>query len=224
MPNPQIENLEKVAAVLSQIPEQFVFTGGATIALYLDEILWDEVRPTIDVDCVVEIASRAAYYTLADRLRALGLEECTEPDAPLCRWLYQDLIVDIMPCDAEILGFSNRWYQAGIQHKMSYILPSGQAIAIFSPIYLLASKVEAFLGRGQNFRFSKDIEDIVILLDGCEVLIEQFETAEKDVIDFLRSWFRENKEDLEEAILCFLPASSYEREDIVIELIQKFAA
>ncbi|WP_156785488.1 MULTISPECIES: hypothetical protein [Cyanophyceae] len=51
---------------------------------------------------------------LADRLRALSLEKCTELDAPLCRWLYQDLIVDIMPCDAKILGFSNRWYQAGI--------------------------------------------------------------------------------------------------------------
>ncbi len=36
MSNPQIKNLEKVAAILSHIPEQFVFTGGATIALYLD--------------------------------------------------------------------------------------------------------------------------------------------------------------------------------------------
>ncbi|MGB2924557.1 MAG: nucleotidyl transferase AbiEii/AbiGii toxin family protein [Limnothrix sp.] len=223
MPNPQIENLEKVAAILSKIPEQFVFTGGATIALYLDEILWDEVRPTIDVDCVVEIASRVEYYALADRLRALGLEECTEPDAPLCRWLYQDLIVDIMPCDAEILGFSNRWYQAGIQHKMTYILPSGQAIAIFSPIYLLASKVEAFLGRGQNFRFSKDIEDIVILLDGCEVLLEEFEQVEVEVRGFLSAWFRENRDDLEEAVLCFLPTSDSEREDIVIDIIERFA-
>ncbi|WP_157094671.1 hypothetical protein [Picosynechococcus sp. PCC 7117] len=83
----------------------------------------------------MEIASRAEYYALADRLRALGLEECMEPDAPLCRWLYQDLIVDIMPCDAGILGFSNRWYQAGIQHKISYTLPNGRAIAIFPPIY-----------------------------------------------------------------------------------------
>lgn len=74
MLNPQIENLEKVAAILSKIPEQFVFTGGAMIALYLDEILWDEVRPTIDVDCVVEIASRVEYYALADRLRALALK------------------------------------------------------------------------------------------------------------------------------------------------------
>ena len=187
--------------------------------MYLDEILWDEVRPTLDVDCVVEVASRAEYYALSERLRRVGLDECTEPDAPLCRWLYQDLIVDVMPCDAEILGFSNRWYQAGIQNKMTYVLPSGQAIAIF---YLLASKVEAFLGRGQNFRFSKDIEDIVILLNGCEVLFEEFEQVEIEVRGFLSDWFRENRSDLEEAVLCFLPASDSEREDLVINIIERF--
>ncbi|NJN74097.1 MAG: hypothetical protein HC799_15450 [Limnothrix sp. RL_2_0] len=88
---------------------------------------------------------------------------------------------------------------------------------------MLASKVEAFLGRGQNFRFSKDIEDIVILLDGCEVLPEELEQAGEEVSEFLKSWFRENQEDLEEAVLCFLPASSREREDIVIDIIGRFA-
>lgn len=71
------------------------------------------------------------------------------------------------------------------------------------PLYLLASKVEAFLGRGQNFRFSKDIEDIVILLDGCEVLLEEFEQVGVEVRGFLSAWFRENRDDLEEAVLCF---------------------
>jgi hypothetical protein len=39
-------------------------------------------------------------------LREVGLEECTEPNAPLCRWQYQDLIIDIMPCEPGVLGFS----------------------------------------------------------------------------------------------------------------------
>lgn len=62
-------NLAQVARVLAPIPERFVFTGGATIVLYLGEILWDEVRPTLDVDCVVEITTRADYYRLAEQLR-----------------------------------------------------------------------------------------------------------------------------------------------------------
>ena len=222
MSHPTIRNLERVAAVLANVPERFVFTGGATICLYVDEILQDELRPTLDVDCVVEIFSRAEYYTLAERLRGVGLEECAQADAPLCRWRYQDLIVDVMPCDARILGFSNRWYGEGISNKIAYILPSGRVIDIFSPVYLLASKVEAFLGRGKDLRLSKDIEDIVILLDGCEVLEEEFNRTKGAVKVFLGSWFRENRENLQEAVLSFLPDSSVDREDLVIDLIERF--
>ncbi|MCC5898224.1 MAG: hypothetical protein JJU32_09955 [Phormidium sp. BM_Day4_Bin.17] len=62
MNNPLMANLARVARVLAPIPERFVFTGGATIVLYLEEILWDEVRPTLDVDCVVEIGSLRDYH------------------------------------------------------------------------------------------------------------------------------------------------------------------
>jgi hypothetical protein len=99
MSNPQIENLEKVAAILECVPDQFVFMSGATITLYVDKILWDDLRPSKDVDRVVEIYSRIEYYDLAKRLRDNGLQECTEQDAPLCRWVYQDLLVDVMPRD-----------------------------------------------------------------------------------------------------------------------------
>ena len=119
MSNPQIENLERVASILACVPDRFVFTGGATISLYIDDILWDEVRPTKDVDCVVEIYSKVEYYSLAKRLREIGLQECTEQDAPLCRWVYQDLLVDVMPCDKEVLGFSNSWYKEGITNKIA---------------------------------------------------------------------------------------------------------
>lgn len=222
MSNPQIENLEKVAAILEYLPDQFVFTGGATIALYVDEILWDDFRPTKDVDCVVEISSWVDYYALSERLRSVGLQECIEQDAPLCRWVYQDLLVDIMPCDESVLGFSNRWYEEGIAHKILYRLPSGRDIWIFPPIYLLASKVEAFLGRGNDLRLSKDIEDIVILLDGCEELEQQFHQSQEEVKIFLASWFQENRNDLEEAVLSFLPSVSRDREDLVFDLIQSF--
>ncbi|NET60273.1 MAG: hypothetical protein F6K47_30260 [Symploca sp. SIO2E6] len=66
MSNRLIENLERVAAILALVSERFVFIGGATIALYVDEILWDELRPTLDVDCVVEISTRREYYALSE--------------------------------------------------------------------------------------------------------------------------------------------------------------
>ena len=69
--NQQIWMLETVAQVLSQVPTTIVFTGGATISLYLDEAAAPDIRPTDDVDCVVEIISRAEYYRLSDLLRTL---------------------------------------------------------------------------------------------------------------------------------------------------------
>ncbi len=96
MTHPQIRNLERVAKVFAAVPERFVFTGGATICLYLDEILQDELRPTLDVDCVVEIFSRSEYYTLAERLREVGLEECTETKCSVM--------------SVAISGFNHRYY------------------------------------------------------------------------------------------------------------------
>lgn len=50
---------------------------------------------------------------------------------------------------------------------MKIKLPSGIDIKIFSPLYFILSKIEAYLSRGQNdFRTSKDFEDIVTILDG----------------------------------------------------------
>ena len=223
MTNPQIKNLEKVAAILANVTERFVFTGGGTIVLYVDEIIRDELRPTKDVDCVVEIFSRAEYYQLANALRAVGLSECTEPEAPMCRWEYEELLIDIMPCGEEVLGFSNRWYEEGFKNLITYILPSEREIYVFSPLYLLASKIEAFLGRGESFYFSKDIEDIIVLLDGCGALVEDFEAAFGEVKIFLRQWFKDNQDNLEDAVANFLPSSSIGREERAIELIQSFA-
>jgi len=62
-----IEMLERIAEILAQVPDKIVFTGGATIALYLEEVAVPDIRPTDDVDCVVEITSRGKYYQLLGR-------------------------------------------------------------------------------------------------------------------------------------------------------------
>ncbi len=64
---------------------------------------------------IVDVTSYAKYSALSERLRTLGLAEDTTPGAPLCRWRRDDLIVDVMPTDATVLGFSNRWYRGAIE-------------------------------------------------------------------------------------------------------------
>jgi hypothetical protein len=73
--NNPVDMLGVVAKVLEKLPQQVVFTGGATIPLYLDAYSAAEMRPTDDVDCVVETVSQADYYRLAKKLRELGLSE-----------------------------------------------------------------------------------------------------------------------------------------------------
>jgi hypothetical protein len=41
-------------------------------------------------------------------LRSLGFEEDVSEDAPVCRWRIGGIALDVMPTDAEILGFSNK--------------------------------------------------------------------------------------------------------------------
>lgn len=224
--NQQIYMLEKVAQILAQVPSTIVFTGGATISLYLDAVSAPDIRPTDDVDCVVEITSRAEYYQLSEELRTKGLQESREIGAPLCRWQYEDIRIDVMPCDPSVLGFSNRWYTPGFASSIFYQLPSGRQIRIFSLPYLLASKIEAFNNRGQgNFYYSSDIEDIVALLDGCSGLEEEIRQADAIVRVFLSEWFSAFQETLKEIAPVFLSgvARNSGRARVLIALIERLA-
>jgi hypothetical protein len=223
MSNPIIENLEKAAAILSNIPEQFVFTGGSTVILYAKEDVHSEIRLTEDVDCVVKVNTRSEYYQLAEKLRRGGLSECNRPNSPLCRWLYEELVIDIMPCEEEILGFSNCWYRDGIKNAVEHTLPSQRKIKIFSPLYLLATKIEAHLGRGKSFRFSKDVEDIIVLLDGYTTLEQDYHLAQPELNQYINHWFATNVDDLIEATYTNCPSRDSEREDFIIELIERIA-
>jgi hypothetical protein len=103
--------IRHVAARLGHLRERVVFLGGAATALLITDSAAPDVRVTIDVDVIVEIASRSDYYLLAESLRAAGFSEDTREGAPICRWIVDGVAVDIMPTVSEILGFSNKWYQ-----------------------------------------------------------------------------------------------------------------
>jgi hypothetical protein len=61
----------------------------------------------------------------SDRLRALGFSEDSREGAPLCRWQHGELVRDVMPLNASILGFSNRWYADALRTPVEVTLPSG---------------------------------------------------------------------------------------------------
>jgi len=53
-----ILRIKSVGLVLKELDQEFVFVGGATVSMYAtDPGISGEVRPTDDVDVIVELAS-----------------------------------------------------------------------------------------------------------------------------------------------------------------------
>ena len=139
------------------------------------------------MDAIAEITSYAEYAAFGDRLRTLGLVEDTSEGAPLCRWVHQGTILDVMPLDEKILGFSNRWYRAAMEAAMRQRLADELEIRMITAPFFVATKLEAFKGRGKGDLFgSRDLEDLVSVTDGPATLVTevQAETAK------LRSYIR----------------------------------
>lgn len=183
--------LALAAKGLEPLGDGVVFVGGATLELYLAGGSGPGARATDDVDCVVEVASRSGYHELEAKLRSLGFKHCSDSEAPLCRWEFGGILVDVMPLSGDVLGFTNRWYAEGFERRIPVGLPGGRTVQVFSLPYFLASKLEAFDGRGRgDFLGSPDIEDVVTLIDGAPDFRRQVSEAPESVKAYLTSRFR----------------------------------
>ncbi len=183
--------LETVAAALGDdLCNQMVFVGGcSTAVLVTDEITLQEVRATDDVDLIVRLSGVGQWMHLEERLREKGFTVSSE-DKVMCRMRLGDLKVDFMPDDPNILGFTNRWYEKGIQTSIKYELPSGRQIKHLTAPLFLATKFEAYNGRGNADPLgSHDLEDIIILVDGRKELLEEIANTDEDVRQYISEQF-----------------------------------
>ena len=119
MPNKNIDMLQIVATGLGELKEVLVFVGGAVAELYADDPASSDIRPTQDVDCVIELSSRMEHARLEKNLRSKKFAHDTSKGAPICRWIYQGIKVDVMTTDESIFGFKNLWYPGGVENKIS---------------------------------------------------------------------------------------------------------
>ncbi len=180
--------LETAAALLGPLLNEVVFVGGATVHLWITEPTAPPTRATEDVDVVCEVASRVKYHQLGDRLRERGLQEAM--GAPvICRWRSADpqLVLDVMPTDPDILGFSNPWYDEAISSAVTVTLESGAEIRAAAPPALVATKLCAWKGRGDGDLLpSLDVHDVLTLIDGRSELIEEVASAAPDLRTYIR--------------------------------------
>lgn len=190
-----MKNLEMLAVIangLGPLKDKVVFVGGSTVSLYLTDPAAQTVRPTEDVDCVIEIVTRGQYYKLEAELEKLGFRHMMEASAPVCRWKYRGLTADIMPTEGSVLNFNNSWYPDGYADSRTVALPGGEQVRVFTLPYFLASKIEAFLDRGHgDFLTSPDMEDLITVLDGAEDIAGEVSHAPAKVKDYLAGKFSE---------------------------------
>ena len=206
MADPNRAMFEFVVRLLTPMLDEVVFVGGSTTGLLLTDPAAAGIRPTKDVDTIVNATSYAEYEALSKRLKALGLVEDTTEGAPLCRWRYSDVVIDVMPIDEKVLGFTNRWYRVAVESADTMIV-AGQTIRVVKPVYFVATKLEAFHGRGaDDVTLSHDLEDIIALIDGRAEIVGEIANATADVRAYIASEIRRlmSDEDFREAIPGFL--------------------
>lgn len=182
--DPNLGLVGDVARALGGLCDRFVFLGGCATGLLITDHARPPVRVTRDVDIIVELASIVDYYKLQDELRDAGFRE---HDATICRWRVADIDVDVMPTNEEILGFSNRWYRLALETAHTIELPDHQKIRLVSPPLFVATKLEAFFGRGEGrFNDSRDIEDIVNVIDGRPEIVDEIRESSVEVRSYLQ--------------------------------------
>jgi predicted nucleotidyltransferase len=220
-----IVRLRAVSNSLGEWKDKVIFVGGATVSLYATRPLATSVRPTDDVDVVVELISMGDFYKLQEHLLKLGFKNDTESNI-ISRFLLHGLKVDFMPTDPSILGFSNKWYIDGVKNAIVYEMTNGESIRIFTSPYFIASKMEAFKTRGKSDLYgSHDLEDIVFVLDNRDSIAEELFASEKNVKDYLKTEFNTllKNNNFEEALLGHVEQSGQtERKNRIADILKGF--
>lgn len=181
-----IDYLELAVESLGDLVPQIVFVGGCITELLFTDKAALPPRVTQDVDVILEVGTLKEYYRFAESLRHKGFSEDRREAAPICRYVKNDVTLDVMPTDPSVLGFGNRWFQEALQHAEAVLLPSGAEFFLVTALYFLACKFEAFEDRGKNdFLMSHDLQDIVLLIDGRPEIVPEIHQAGETLKTYL---------------------------------------
>jgi hypothetical protein len=190
--SPQLrEMVEAVAMALGpDLRRRTAFVGGVTTGLFVtDALAINDVRLTDDVDLIIDVVGFGQWAQLSEDLRARGFHNSPEGDV-ICRMRLDGLKVDFMRDDDNILGFINRWYRLGLATAEDHVLNDELTIRILTPPLFVATKLEAHLGRGgEDWMMSRDLEDILILLDGRRELRADVENAPREIQTYIAELF-----------------------------------
>jgi hypothetical protein len=183
MPDPNLPLLQDAVRKLAPFLDEVIFVGGITLGLLITDEAAAPIRGTTDVDVIAEILTYTDYIAFSERLRQAHF---TEDQELTCRWHNGALTLDVLALNKEVLGFTNIWYEPALRHASTLTLPGGPSIRVITAPFFLATKMEAFRGRGKmDFQASHDLEDFVAVIEGRENSVNEIAESPQDVRDYL---------------------------------------
>lgn len=186
MPDPNMPLLEDAARKLAPFLDEIVFVGGVTLGLLITDEAAAPIRGTTDVDVIAEISTYADYIEFSERLRRAHFTEDQGEDPLTCRWHNGTLTLDVLALSKDVLGFTNIWHEPALHHASPLTLPSGTTIRVITAPFFLATKMEAFRGRGKrDFLASHDLEDFVAVIEGREKVGQEIAESPHALQDYL---------------------------------------
>jgi len=185
--SPYTEELVDVAKAFQHFTPEYVLVGGAVLPLLLTDPIVS-ARPTRDVDVVVRIKTRVEYHDIESWLRENGFSHVE--DGPICRWEIEGILVDVMPTNKDVLGFSNQWNEIALDSAITHELTDETSIPIISPPTFITAKQEAFRDRGESdFYGSDDFEDVITILDGRPEIVDELRNASQNLQSYVAQVF-----------------------------------
>ena len=200
------EQILEIARQIEPLGYSFAFLGGSVLHLLVTDPAAMPIRVTKDVDVLVDAPTRRSYTDLEAKLRAIGFRNDTRENAPICRYVFNGVVVDVMPTTENVLGWASPWLAEALASSETRLF-DGSPIRILTPPYFLATKIEAFQGRGHgDFLASQDMEDIICLVNGRSEIVAEVVGSRRPLRQFIsrniQSWM--NSRDFRDAIDGFL--------------------
>jgi hypothetical protein len=176
------DNLVTVAMKLRELGVRFAFVGGCALPFIVDTPFAATIRPTLDVDVIVEASTPLTFSKLDEQLRSIGFKHDMSVGAPRCRWSVKGIKVDIMPASPDVAEFGSRWFEEAMGALKTHEIEANISVPVIGPSYLLATKMDAFFNRGAgDYYGSRDLEDIIALMEGCSRLIAELQASSADL-------------------------------------------
>ncbi len=224
-----LRQLQTVAERLTPLGTEFAFLGGAVLGLLINDPAAAPVRPTKDVDVLVGTMNRSAHTNLEERLRQAGFMHDMSEGAPLCRWRLDEITVDILPVTRNVFGWKSQWFVEALSHAQDILVDNAGKVRVVTAPFLLATKLEAFKGRGNSDWYgSQDLEDMIALLDGRSGLVEEIVASPAAIKRYLASEFAKMMECREflDALPGHLPPdpASQRRQPVILDRLRQIVS